>query len=881
MVDMEQTIPEAPCVIPMAADVECKLAKHLPAYMVPKVLITMSKLPMTATGKLDRRRLREIGASFSVHELAETQMERQGAKRKPKTILERQMQQAWAKLLGVDPEIIGLDDSFFRLGGDSIAAMRLVSDMRQHGIELAVADIFRYPTLELAAQQGRGLDLPGSAAGNVIKPFSLLPGEIEAASFLQDVSFRLQLESPILVEDAYPCSPLQEGLLSLSMKRPGDYVMQSVLELAPGLDVEAFRRAWGEVARGMAILRTRVMQHRSSLIQVVLNEDIEWCETSNLEHYLEADRRSMMVLNQPLVRYALVKDISGSYTRFVWTLHHALYDDWSLSLIVNAVYQAIRGKLVDFGPQCNHFIQYLLNQDHDEMVAYWRGALASYSGNPFPSLPPSIQQPQADRNFQGEIFLPLKQQSGITTSNLLRAAWALVAGGLTNSRDVVFGMTMSGRGAKVPGLGKMAAPTITTVPVRVAWSKDQKVSDYVNTVQNQATDMIPFEQTGLQQIAKICDGSLQACQFQTLLVIQAPDSKSLNDEIGRWENDNRIGYGAGAVTWIVDPEDDRHLLPVGCVGELLLEGPIVGLGYPNNDEQTNAAFMQNPAWLQQGAPGHKGRGGRLYKTGDLVRYNRGGSMTFMGRKDDQVKIRGQRIELAEVEAHIKQALSRKPEVQVVAQVITPRNSNNPILVAFVSLLRQGQGAMAGAAPQGLLSESTQDLEDRLSAMLPSYMVSIPTTATGKIDRRALRAQFGSLTGDELASQNILRQRAYCAPVSAAEKQLQSLWASVLGLDSSKISADDSFLRIGGDSIQAMRLAGAAREHGLSLTVANIFKYPKLRDLAKMLSQIAVESVNLVPEPFSLLDPVVDRIDARSQTATMCQVSASQVLDIFP
>ncbi|KAG6052828.1 Glycopeptide NRPS [Claviceps sp. LM77 group G4] len=354
------------------------------------------------------------------------------------------------------------------------------------------------------------------------------------------------------------------------------------------------------------------------------------------------------------------------------------------------------------------------------------------------------------------------------------------------------------------------------------------------------------------------------------------------------EETTRIGFGAGARTWIVNPENYHQLLPVGCIGELLLEGPIVGLGYLNDDEQTNTVFVKGPAWLQKGAPGRLGRDGRLYKTGDLVRYNVDGSLTFLGRKDDQVKLRGQRIELNEVEAYIKKALSKRSEIHVVAHVITPSNDNRPILVAFISILRDSHDVEDEAPPRVLLSELTEDLEDTLAATLPSYMVpsvfleakQMPTTPTGKIDRRALRVQAGCMTKDELVSQNILRRRAYCAPGSAAEKQLQALWSSVLGLDISSIGSNDSFFRIGGDSIQAMRLAGAAREQGFSLTVADTFKYPKLRDLAKMLSQNAVASLD-APKPFSLLDSAVDRIDAQSQAAKMCQVSTSQVVDIFP
>ncbi|KAK2591375.1 hypothetical protein QQS21_010935 [Conoideocrella luteorostrata] len=1275
MSTLPMTMPTGARVLPMAGDVERELAKYLPGYMVPKVVIAMRKLPMTATGKLDRRRLREIGGSFSVQQLAERQTERQGPKRQPRTKAERQMQQVWSQLLGINPELINLEDNFFRLGGDSITAMRLVSEMRKHGVELAVADIFRYPTLERTVYHG--FDLP-QIAPDVPKAFSLLLNPIDVASFVQDVSFSLQLEPSIVVEDAYPCTPLQEGLLSLSMKCPGDYVTQNVLELASELDVEAFRKAWGEVTRKMAILRTRVTQYRSFLVQVVLSEDIRWHEGTDLDEYLEADKRSSMTFDQPLVRCAIIKDSTASCKWFVLTIHHALYDDWSLSLIMDAVYRAYRGQLVDSGPQLSSFINYILEQDNEDATNYWKSALAGYIHNQFPPLPPGVRQSRVEKTIQGEIPVSPRQQSDITVSNLLRAAWALVAGSMTNSQDVVFGMTTSGRAAKVPGVSKMAAPTIATIPVRVKWSKGQNVSRYVETVQNQAAEMIPFEQVGLQKIAKLCHGSQQACQFQTLLIIHTSNPDSLQNDFGRWEDqksqssintyplmldlqpglrsitvlatfdqnvieestvqillerlhfvyvqlaqadhdldvadvnlvteqdlqqiwrwnskvpvrvercvhelvqeviqsqpdapalcawdgeltykelDNRattlaghlahfgvepgvlvplcfeksmwtavatlgvlmagggfvlldpslpeqrlaaivrqiepklilsssvnvalssrlsqkvlvlssdlfqgqtvasskiirqpsptdvmyvvftsgstgtpkgvkishqnmasalhhqmtplgfnpsaryfdftsysfdtaisnifatlasggclcvpsdqnrktnlaasmksfranlveliptvartlapqemsglqsimfggedvvlhdverwwdttkvintygpsectptstinisslsprqatgIGYGAGAVTWIVDPENHHHLLPVGCIGELLLEGPIVGLGYLDNNEKTAAAFIKDPKWLQQGAPGQEGRRGRLYKTGDLVRYRGDGSLSFLGRKDDQVKIRGQRIELSEIETHIQKALASKSGFQAVALVLTPRDCADPILVAFISGPSHSQSAGLAAASHEDLLQVTQGVEDMLYTNLPSYMVPsvfleteiIPTTSTGKTDRRTLCTQAACMTKEELASKHILRDRKYCKPESTAEKQLQKLWSSVLGIDSSSISADDSFLRIGGDSIQSMRLAGAARELGLLLTVADIFKYPKLRDLARVLS--VHESESIKQEPFSLLGSGIDRTTARSDIAKLCCESADRVLDAFP
>jgi fusarinine C synthase len=121
------------------------------------------------------------------------------------------------------------------------------------------------------------------------------------------------------------------------------------------------------------------------------------------------------------------------------------------------------------------------------------------------------------------------------------------------------------------------------------------------------------------------------------------------------------------------------------VGELLIEGPIVGKYL--DDMNNQKSFLKNPAWLQKGADGIPGRQGRLYCTGDLARYNElDGTVIFVGRKDSQVKIRGQRVELEEVESHLRPLLSQ--DTVLAAEVIAPSTVTSsglqePTLTAFV------------------------------------------------------------------------------------------------------------------------------------------------------------------------------------------------------
>ena len=350
--------------------------------------------------------------------------------------------------------------------------------------------------------------------------------------------------------------------------------------------------------------------------------------------------------------------------------------------------------------------------------------------------------------------------------------------------------------------------------------------------------------------------------------------------------DPHLGNASACNTWIVDPTDANRLVPVGGIGELWLEGPLIGLGYLGLPERTAENFIENPSWLQRGGPGCSGRNGRLYRTGDLVRYNPDGSLVYISRKDAQVKIRGQRVELGEVEYHVRQGILDVDDSSVVAGVMTPRGSSSPMLVCFLGL-----GDLAsGSADQirAVLGERTRGLDEYLGARLPRYMVpsayipvvDIPMTVTGKTDRRRLTQAGASRTLAELAE--LQPSRGECQPLTTdMEWRLQGLWAAVLGLDASMIAADDNFLRIGGDSITAIRLGQRASEEGFSLAVPDIFSNPRLCDMALYLRE--GQSIYRDPRPFSLLACSPGSLPSflESSVLPFLECNKSHITDIYP
>lgn len=116
-----------------------------------------------------------------------------------------------------------------------------------------------------------------------------------------------------------------------------------------------------------------------------------------------------------------------------------------------------------------------------------------------------------------------------------------------------------------------------------------------------------------------------------------PSEASINSAYRDFTNGGEatnIGRAVGSVSWVVDPDNRDRLMPIGCKGELLIEGPILSRGYLNDPEKTAAVFIQDPEWARTSGP----TGRRFYCTGDLVQYTSEGEMIYMGRKDSQVKV---------------------------------------------------------------------------------------------------------------------------------------------------------------------------------------------------------------------------------------------------
>lgn len=318
-----------------------------------------------------------------------------------------------------------MDDSFLRIGGDSIGAMRLVAAARERGLLLTVADVFKHSRLcDLAGVVSQGAG-PGE---ETVEPFLLLKVGLDEPSVRKETVLLCGLE-PRQIEDVFLCTPLQAGLLALTAKRAGDYVSRNVLELCITVDVDRFRTVWGEMAAATPILRTRIVDLTGQgLVQVVLDERLQWSSDNDLIAYLAADDRLPRNLGTPLTQFGLVEEPGSERKRFfVWTIHHALYDGWSMGLLMENVEKVYRGETLQPSSPFQAFVKHIMDSDDDRAVSLLQEQLAGAEAQPFPALLLATYQPRADKVVMYHVGGLQWPESDVTASTAVRTVWSILA----------------------------------------------------------------------------------------------------------------------------------------------------------------------------------------------------------------------------------------------------------------------------------------------------------------------------------------------------------------------------------------------------------------------------------------------------------------------
>ncbi|MFN6567974.1 non-ribosomal peptide synthase/polyketide synthase [Dendronalium sp. ChiSLP03b] len=353
------------------------------------------------------------------------------------------------------------------------------------------------------------------------------------------------------IEDIYPLSPMQEGMLFESLYAPnsGVYFEQITCILTGNLDVKTFEQAWQQVVARHTIFRTAFLwESLSQPVQVVYRqvnvkvETYNWRELSKqeqqqqLEAFLDSERQRGFQLSQaPLMRLYLIQLDENTY-QFVWCHHHLLLDGWSSPLVFKDLldfYQAIfQGERLSHTPTLGYrnYIAWLQQQNRDLAAEFWRQKLQGFTTpTPLTVDKPLSMQEQYSGYGEQQINLTASataavvsfvKQHQLTMSNLVQATWGLLLSRYSQETDVVFGATVSGRPPELVGVESMVGLFINTLPMRVQISEHTELLGLLKDFQAQQVESEQYSYSSLVEIQGFSDVPRGTPLFESIVVFQ-------------------------------------------------------------------------------------------------------------------------------------------------------------------------------------------------------------------------------------------------------------------------------------------------------------------------------------------------------------------------
>ncbi|ETV91420.1 hypothetical protein H310_13969 [Aphanomyces invadans] len=442
------------------------VADLLPVYMVPAAWVALEALPTNANGKIDKTALACLDVKEDVRALTSE--------------AEVKMAGVWASVLDVDVGVIGKNTSFFALGGDSISVIRVVAACKQVGLSITAAAFMKGLVLSRVASAA----VSGLSA-DVSYPRVSLPDEV-TAMVAGEWAASLALTKYVV----YPVTPLQGGMIYATVNARGAYVAQMPMRLRTGGVGAKLSSAFRSVVQQNDVLRSTFVTTARGIFQVIREDaaDVEVAEVrvSSLDAFLAQDyARGFAVGDKFFVRLALVEAEDGSFA--VLTIHHALYDGWSLSMLMGDLMDAYSGVAVPSRPSFCNVVDYIEAQDAGATEAYWRSYLDGAVPSPIGSLVDLSPEAGEARPLSTVCKVSMAdltkaaQRCGVTVADLTKLAWAATLRKYTRQDDVVFGEVLANRDIAVKDADRIMGPLISTVPCRVRFDDASTLSSQLKS----------------------------------------------------------------------------------------------------------------------------------------------------------------------------------------------------------------------------------------------------------------------------------------------------------------------------------------------------------------------------------------------------------------
>ncbi|WP_193076123.1 non-ribosomal peptide synthetase, partial [Pseudomonas sp. FME51] len=496
------------------------MKERLPDYLVPAQVMLLEQLPLTANGKLDKRALPKPGAIKQAYVA-------------PGNEIERILASVWADVLKL--EQVGTTDNFFELGGDSILSLQIIARAKRQGIKLTPKQVFEQQTIGQLAKVAQVIEAKPQAAMPVSEAKKRSP--LIVLSPVQLANLPIPAEE---IEDIYPLSPMQQGMLfhTLLDTEAGHYINQMRVDVQ-GLDVERFKAAWHAAISRHEVLRANFVTVETPLQVIRKRIDapctlLDWRTEAQLSQKLDAlaleDRsKGFDLASDPMLRLTLIRTTDNTH-HLIHTTHHILLDGWSNSQLMGEILQNYAGVApTPVTSQYRDYIEWLGEQDTSAGEAFWKEQLVELDGPT--RLAKSIRQPdlQSESGYgyqqvvfdkqQTEALNNFAQSQRVTLNTLVQAAWLILLQHYTGQDSVVCGVTVSGRPADLDGIEQQLGLFINTLPLAARPLPEQSVGQWLQALQAQNLALREHEYTPLYEVQRWAGSSGEAL-FDTLLVFE-------------------------------------------------------------------------------------------------------------------------------------------------------------------------------------------------------------------------------------------------------------------------------------------------------------------------------------------------------------------------
>ena len=502
--------------------VRAKLTGLTP-YMIPKAIVPLSSLPRLPSGKANRKQLKAMLQSLSQGELTKFSFDKVGHSQSKGALIplvsptQKLLQQAWIDTLQLSDGKFGLEADFLSLGGDSIAAINLVSYLRRKQLKISVRDVLKYPALGAMADQLKGdSDDTQQSKQQTFNSPSEVDATISAAGL-----------QPTEYEYIYPCPPGQAEFLTQGAHPEALWSLMTVRKV--GTDFDA--RQWIDLVRQLGttndILRTTFTRCHGKWYGVVLRDAtpvVEIFETVSDEEQRNQIIKSLdnhrFVFGQPFIRYAILH-LSTGETEIVTKLDHGLYDGTLLRIFGEHFEAYQRNAALERFTSFKEFAFHIWQMDKSRTLSFWKESEKRPIAFEFPSgitNEPRINSVHVHTiNLEFDAFA---KSTGATVSIIFQSIFQLWLALRSNQRDVAFDYLYTGRNIDLADPQTINGTCANFLPMRSGVDPSMPVSEFLRQTQDEFWQYTENSTVSMDEIHEVCETTREGFSNKTLFLFQ-------------------------------------------------------------------------------------------------------------------------------------------------------------------------------------------------------------------------------------------------------------------------------------------------------------------------------------------------------------------------